>query len=509
MMSGTQHTAEAFLSSLQADSPSKVCPSIISTHISKVYLTADRAFKLKRAVSLGYLDFSTADKRLEICLKELDLNRRTAPSLYLAVRRITKADNGTIAFDGDGTMIDAVVEMKRFDQAMLLDNLAQSGRLSERMISDLAEIIARFHASAEVLRTGSGVASMLAIIEMNDKALKACGLDGADVSRINSSLRLFLKTHSDQLDARRRSGMTRRCHGDMTLRNICLLDGKPTLFDCLEFDDNLAIIDVLYDLAFLVMDLVHREQGALANLLFNRYFDATAECDGVELLGFFAAIRAMIRAHVSAAQAVEAERPHSAGLKEEAEAYLALARRLMTQERPRLVAIGGRSGTGKSTVSAALAPYVGSLIGARVLSSDRVRKRLHGVAALDRLPPGAYQPDASAKVYETLWGQAARLIASGCTVMVDAVFDRSADRDAIEAVAIAAGIRFDGFWLDASLDLMTKRIQDRKDDPSDATVEVLQAQIAHDPGLIRWQKIASGRKVRVVAEDIKARLDLA
>src|SRR5215207_7297211 len=224
----------------------------VSTHISIVFLGGERALKLKRAVRFPYLDFSTAERRLAACQAELLLNRRTAPTLYLGVRRITRETDGRLALDGAGRLVDAVVEMRRFAQDNLFDNMAQRGSLTPALMTDLARQIAAFHHDAVVNFDHGGAAGVAAVLKSNDQALRTTSLvpDAAAEAFANAFQRAF-ERHADLLEARRRAGKVRRCHGDLILRNICLLDGRPTLFDCIEFDDALATIDVLYDVAFL------------------------------------------------------------------------------------------------------------------------------------------------------------------------------------------------------------------------------------------------------------------
>jgi hypothetical protein len=283
--------------------------------------------------------------------------------------------------------------MRRFEQSSLFDALAQTGGLSARLMNKLADHIADFHALAERRYDFGGAATLAAIAETNQQCLLEARQPGfarerIDEVRENSAQRLVAL--GGLLDRRRAEGKVRRCHGDLHLRNICLLDGEPTLFDCLEFSDALASIDVLYDLAFLLMDLEHRALAEFANLVLNRYLDLTDEDDGLPAMPLFLSLRAAIRAHVTAAamdRAAHAERkPEMAA---EARRYLDLAVRLLRPRPCRLVAIGGLSGSGKSTLAAALAPE----IGARVLRSDVIRKRLFGVAPETRLPASAYAPE--------------------------------------------------------------------------------------------------------------------
>ena len=463
---------------------------LISTHASLIFLVGDRAFKLKRAVRYPYLDFSTPEKRLACCRAELELNRRTAPQLYLRVRAITRRADGRLEFDGTGPLVDAVVEMRRFGQDALFDTLARKGALTKQHMSALAREIVQLHHNAAVSFEHGGAAGIAAVLDINDRGLRGTTLVGKEAAdRFADLFRTALKRHSDLLEQRRRAGKVRRCHGDLILRNICLVDGVPTLFDCLEFDEALATTDVLYDLAFLLMDLWHRDQRELANFLYNRYLDECDEADGLPLVPFFMAIRAAVRAHVTAAQADAASPAAEEPLRNEALAYFHLAIDLMKDADPVLVAIGGFSGSGKSTVASLVAPELGVPPGARTLNTDRIRKRMHSVQAEAHLSEAAYRPGVSERVYAGLRHEAAQVLAAGCAVVADAVFDRAAEREAIEAVAGAAAVPFHGFWLDAPAPVLVTRVAARQHDPSDATAEVVAAQVKRTCGEIVWQRI--------------------
>jgi predicted kinase len=300
----------------------------------------------------------------------------------------------------------------------------------------------------------------------------------------------------------------RRCHGDLILRNICLLDGVPTLFDCLEFDEGLATIDVLYDLAFLLMDLWHLDQRELANFLCNRYLDECDETDGLPLVPFFMAIRAAVRAHVTAAQADEALSAIKESLRSEAMAYFDLAVDLLKDADPIVVAVGGLSGSGKSTVASIVAPWLGPPPGARTLNTDRIRKRMYGVAAEVRLPEAAYRPEVSEVVYAMLRQETNRVLATGGAVVLDAVFDRRDERRSIEAVAEAAKVPFRGFWLEAPTATLVALVAARQNDPSDATADVLAAQMARDCGEVGWRRIDASTDPTQIRAAILSELQL-
>jgi len=308
------------------------------------------------------------------------------------------------------------------------------------------------------------------------------------------------------LDRRRANGKVRRCHGDLHLRNICLFDDKPTLFDCLEFSDALASIDVLYDLAFLLMDLEHRGLAEFANVVLNRYLDLTGEDDGLAAMPLFLSLRAAIRAHVTATamdQAAAAERKQEPAA--EARSYLSLAARLLRPRPRRLVAIGGLSGSGKSTLATALAPA----IGARVLRSDVIRKRLFGVAPETRLPAHAYAAEISRLVYETLRQRATAALASGYSVIIDAVSLKPEERQSFVAAANAAAVPFSGLWLGAPGSVMEARLRARRHDASDASPEVLTQQLRQDAGAIDWTVLDAGSGSEACAAAARRALALA
>jgi uncharacterized protein len=293
----------------------------------------------------------------------------------------------------------------------------------------------------------------------------------------------------------------RLAHGDLHLRNIFLEDGRPVIFDCIEFNDALATVDLLYDLGFLLMDLVHRGHPGFANLVMNRYLDLTGDEGGLPLVPFFMAVRAAVRAHVTAT-AIEASDDCPAR-RQEARAYFDLARELLRPEPPVLVALGGLSGTGKSTVAARVAPLIGAGAGARVLSSDRLRKALHGVSPETELPSDAYRPEVSAQVYRELESRAESLAAAGVSVIADAVFARSEERDRIAAAARATRVALRGFWLDAPAELLRERVRARAGGPSDATVAVLEQQLGYDLGAMRWPRLDATRPPEALAEEIR------
>ncbi len=476
----------------------------METHISRIFLAGDRVFKLKRAVKLPYADFSTVDLRLAACRKEVELNSKTAPGLYLGVRRITREAGGTLAFDGEGVLVDAVVEMLRFDQSALLDRMADAGALTPGLMTRTARAIARFHRDAPIVHTGDGAANLAGVLDINKAGFATSHLFPAEaVERLDAAFRAALSRHAIALNQREAAGKVRRCHGDLHLRNIFLLEDEPCLFDCIEFNDRIATVDVLYDLAFLLMDLWHRGLPDLANLVMNRYLDETDNEDGFVLLPFLMAIRAAVRAHVTATQVEEGGDP-SGKLSAAARAYLGLAADLLGSRPARLVAIGGLSGSGKSTVAEALASHVGMPPGARIVESDRVRKALHGVPPETRLPEKAYRPEVSERVYREMAWRTELVLAEGGCVVADAVFDRPSDRARIARAAADRHVPFVGIWLDASPDVLWHRVDQRRGGSSDATVDILSRQLQRNVGDVEWHRIDAAGDLATIIPDILA-----
>jgi uncharacterized protein len=506
-----QGETRAFLAAAMAGNGAAV--ETRDTHISHLVLGPARVWKLKRAVRLPYLDFSTPEARLAACEHEVVRNRLTAPQIYRGVRRITRQGTGLgtgigaglgtgLALDGDGALVDAVVEMRRFDDATLFDRLAERGALDAPLMEALAAEIARLHDAAPVVREPCGAAHVAAVLAVNEAALAATRVfDDDDVAFFNARICDAAVRHRALLDARGRAGRVRLAHGDLHLRNIFLEDGQPVLFDCIEFNDALATVDVLYDLAFLLMDLVHRGLGDLANVVMNRTLDRSGDDDGLPLVPFFMALRAAVRAHVAATAIDEGdERPER---REEAGAYFELASRLLEPGPVELVAVGGLSGSGKSTVAAALAPLIGTGAGARVLSSDRLRKALHGVPPETRLPPAAYAGPVSARVYDALIARAGAVAGQGTCVVVDAVFARESERRRVAEAARAAGVPFRGYWLDLPHEGLRARVAARRGGPSDADLAVLERQLGYDLGRMDWTRLDAAVPAGVLAQRIR------
>ena len=460
----------------------------VDTHISMVFLGDGVVYKLKRAVSLPYVDFSSLESRRAACEAELMLNRRTAPMLYRRVAAITRAAEGGLEWNGPGAVQDWVVEMNRFDRDQQLDRAA----LDKTVIQDLAGAVVAMHDGAEVTRERGGHEGLSDVVKGNRESFLRAAPGIFDLARIDGLTQRSLDAldlHHDLLERRRLSGKVRRCHGDLHPGNICLIDGKPVLFDAIEFSDAIACIDVAYDLAFLVMDLHRRGLSEFAALLLARWLAATGDYEALPLLPVMLSMRAAIRSHIAGVL----------GKAEEARAYLERAEAYLDPAPPRLVAVGGLSGTGKSHLSRKLAPLLGAAPGAVVLRTDVIRKHLMGVPPETRLPPEAYAESVTDQVYGTLYDQAEQVLRSGFAAIVDAVSAQPAQRRALADLAERAGVPFDGLWLVAEADDLRRRITERRNNASDATVAVLDRQLDYDLGAMEWTIIdSSGDKERTV-----------
>lgn len=467
----------------------------IDTHGASVFLEGDRALKIKRAVRFPFLDYSTLGKRKAACDEEIKINRPFAPQIYRRVVPITQSGDGSLEIDGRGTPVEFAIEMARFDERQTFDHLAEAGPLYPALISAVAEAIAASHCSAPLAPAEPWIRSIPGIIEGNTAAFReAACFPAKDIDDLEqASLSAFLRLRV-LLEQRGRQGYVRRCHGDLHLANIVLIGDQPVLFDAIEFDPVIASVDVLYDLAFTIMDFLRYDRPANANVLLNRYLGITSvdNLDALAALPLFMSLRSAIRAHVLLARISRNSRD-TASVMRSARAYFELAQRTIHPSAPTLVAVGGLSGTGKSVLAHALAPAVPPQPGAVVLRTDVLRKQHFEIKETDRLPESAYRPEVTRKIYETLVQRASRILVQGHSVVVDAVFAHVAERSAISEVARKLNVRFSALFLVTDLATRQRRVGHRKPDASDATPEIAGLQEKYDIGAIDWAVVdASG-----------------
>jgi len=467
----------------------------IDTHAASIFLDGTRALKIKRAVKYPFLDYSTLEKRKAACEEELRINRPHAPQIYHRVLAITQDPNGSVTIDGRGRPIEYAVEMLRFDENRTLDHLAKAGRFDADFASAIADAIAASHATAPPADGEAWVSSVPVLIDGNSNGLRNGNrFAAAEIEQLARVSHAAFARVRPLLDERARHGFVRRCHGDLHLANIVLIERQPVLFDAIEFDAQMATVDVFYDLAFALMDLLQHDQLLAANLVLNRYLAATPldNLDALRALPLFLSIRAAIRAQVAMAR-LKPSHSDDAEIVDDAHRYFDLARALIQPPVPRLIAVGGLSVTGKSVLARALAPTVAPQPGAVVLHSDVIRKQMLGVADTDRLPPSAYTPELAARVYATLAERARRVLDQGHSAIVDGVFARDFERDAFGALARDCNVPLTGLFLVADLKTRQARIGGRRDDASDATQEVAALQEHYSIGHIDWTTIdASG-----------------
>lgn len=455
----------------------------VETHAAIVFLVGDHAFKMKRAVRYSFLDFSTLARRRAALEAELRLNRRTAPGLYERLVPVTLGPEGELELGGEGDVVEWLLQMVRFPAEARLDIVAARGALDHRLAERLGETVARFHDGLPPKRDRGGAEAFRSVILGNANDLRSLVPDvfeKAAVERVIERIEHAYAEAARSLDARRVAGLVRHGHGDLHLANIALLDGEPVPFDCLEFDPDLAITDVLYDLSFLLMDLSAQGANEAARVTLQAWVDARLEDEDLALLPLLTAVRATVRAKVEGFTVrASACGPHADARRAVANRYLELAGRLLDRSPARLIAVGGRSGTGKSSLARALAPDFGAAPGAMILRSDVVRKRLHGCPLERRLPEVAYAPEVSERVFEALALRARGILRAGYTVICDAVYGLPSQRARLAELARVEGVPFRGVWLDAPEEILELRVQRRLGDVSDADADIVRRQAEH------------------------------
>lgn len=504
----SQDAVFAFLSDPATHGGQKV--TRIDTHGAAVFLAGERVLKVKRAVRFPFLDYSTLERRKAACDAELEVNRPFAPQIYRGVVAITKNGAGRLSLGGNGAPVEWALEMNRFDENATLDRLADNGKIDTKLADDLGRVVAAAHRAAPVADAGKWIAALGDYVEQNDQAFQEWPalFPATDAKAFTDASRRALKDLQPLLRQRGKMGLIRRGHGDLHLGNIALIDGKPVLFDAIEFDPVVASGDVFYDLGFLLMDLVERDLRPQANIVLNRYLADTRRDDDLDALAalpFFMAMRAAIRAKVTAAKLAHADDGKKQGIEDSAKAYFVLATKLIAPPAPTLIAVGGLSGTGKSVLARALAAHILPEPGAVVLRSDVMRKRLFDTAETDKLPQEAYKPEVSETIYNRLYEQAQRVLAAGHSAIIDAVFAKAGEREPVAELANAAKVPFHGFFLTADLETRIKRVGHRINDASDADADVVRVQANYDLGPMTWTQIdASGTPDDTLARTRKA-----
>ncbi|MCR8547960.1 AAA family ATPase [Salipiger sp. P9] len=467
----------------------------VQTHGAHVFLAGDHAYKIKRAVTYDYMDFSTLPLREAMLRRELDLNRPMAPEIYRDICPLTRREDGGLELDGRGAVVEWVLRMARFPRENELSEIAGRGALTDGLAQALGESIHAYHEQAP-RRDADGARLMADIVTELEDAFSGMTeeLGPERPLLFRQRARRLQAALAPLLTARAAEGHVRRAHGDLHLHNIVLLDRRPVLFDALEFDEVLGTCDVLYDLAFLVMDLRHRRLARAACIVLDSWlFAAEGQQDaGLAALPYFLGIRAAIKAMVEVQTGRAAGDPaeHAA----QARGFLDDALASFAPPPPRLLVAGGLSGVGKTTLARDLAPLLSPAPGAVHLRSDLERKRLAGVRPLDRLPADAYGAAATQAVYDRLLARAEALLRAGRSVLIDATWLAPAERRAVEAMATRLNLPFAALWLEAETGTLQARVTARRGDASDADAGVVARQALHAQVPAHWRRIdASGR----------------
>ena len=481
----------------------------VDTANAVVFLAGDDVYKLKRAVKFPFMDLSTLEKRRDACEAEIAVNRPLAPDVYLSTLPIVRHGE-TFAIGGDGEIVEWAVHMRRFDENATLDRVAEREGVSDAIIDKLALAVRRSHARGP-LRDALRAAHALEIyIEQNDTAFaeRPDLFDPPMARKLTHNSRLAFAIARPILLKRGEAGFVRRCHGDLHLSNIALVDGEPTLFDAVEFSDEIASGDVLYDLAFLLMDLEERGLRDAGNRLFNRYLasEPPEALTGLTALPLFLSLRAAIRAKVEGASAERLEGEKRDETRALARRYFDCAARFLVNVPPRLVAVGGLSGVGKSALAGALAPEIGRAPGALWLRSDVERKAMFGIEETVRLPASAYAGDVTYDVYKRVIDKARIALRAGQSVLLDATFASAAERNVAAGVAAEVGVAFAGLFLDAPLGTRLERIASRRNDASDADADVARRQTAEPLAEKGWAAVAALGSLSVTTALARARV---
>jgi len=492
----SQDEVIAFLSDPHNHGPNAKEVDRIDTHCAIVFLTDETVYKLKRDVHYDYIDCSTLAKREALCRRELAINQPHAPMIYRDVVAVTRERDGTLAIDGSGEPLEWALRMNRFDEESVLENMAERGTLSPSVAADLGRMVSSLH---QVTETVSGEDGYDLVRDIVDELARVFGelqqvFDEGETDALDTGLRAQLDRQRARLRKRARQGFVRRCHGDLHLRNIVRLDGEIVPFDALEFDDRLATTDILYDLAFLLMDMLHRGLSEEANMTFNQYFaneQAHAGLRGLALLPLFLSIRAAIRAMVSA-QAAALEPTRSDRLEKRARHYLGEALAFLDPKPARLIAVGGLSGTGKSVLARSLAPLIGLAPGALLIRSDVERKHYFHVSETTRLETRQYTSEISREIYNILLEKAGLALQAGQSVVLDAVYVAAHERKAAASLAQDLGVAFHGLWLHADRQTLVERVRSRKADASDADATIVDLQHSKTIGQMDWCEIDAG-----------------
>lgn len=460
---------------------------LLETHISWVILTGPYAYKIKKPVDFGFLDYSTLDRRREFCELEIRYNRRLAKNLYLEVVPVTGIEESPV-MNGPGTAIEYAVKMLQFESGMLLSDLIDNAELREVHIDWLARVVARFHQQTNRSDNASEYGTPEAVwqpVEENFRQIREALNETTLLERLDAidawSQQEF-RSIRPALEARKKQGFIRECHGDLHLGNIVMLNTEIVPFDCIEFNQNLRWIDVMSEVAFLVMDIEDHGRDDFAWRLLNDYLEITGDYEGLSVLRYYLVYRAIVRAKVAAL------RLNQTGLDEKSmtsihsalENYLAIAERHIASQRTALIIMHGLSGSGKTTISQQILEGLPAIR----IRSDVERKRLHGLGANEKsdspLDGGIYDKDATQTTYARLAELASTVCRAGYPTIIDATFIRADQRRWFRDLAEELDVVFRVVACQASHAILRERIAEREalgQDASEAPVAILERQL--------------------------------
>jgi aminoglycoside phosphotransferase family enzyme/predicted kinase len=482
---------------------------LIETHISWVILTGDFVYKIKKPVNFGFLDFSTLEKRQNFCEQELALNRRLAPDIYLDVVSISGTPDKPV-INGGGDAFEYAVKMAQFPQSAQLDHMLAAGQLKIEHMNAIAGMVADFHQAVEVADEAMDYGNSEAVYQPVEENFRQIAehLDTAPYADTLGMLRSWSQSAFIKLkpvfEQRKGDGFVRECHGDMHLRNLVWLDGKPLAFDCIEFNPQLRWIDVISEVAFLVMDLQDRQQPQLANRFLNSYIEATGDYAGLLVLPYYLCYRAMVRAKVDVLRLqqknITVEEQVQAVA--EFESYLELAMVYTRPLSPKLIIMRGLSASGKSTVSQQLLDVMGLIR----IRSDVERKRLFNIplsdSASSEIDAGIYSAQASQQTYAKLLELASQVIRAGYSVIIDAAFLKHEQRKPFQELADHLSVSCIILEVTAPAEVLRQRIVQRKNDVSDADLDVLEHQLKN------WQPLFKDETDKAVSVNTAQMLDI-
>ena len=473
---------------------------VFETHISYVILTGDYVYKFKKPVDLGFLDFSTLEKRKFFCEEELRLNRRLASDMYLDVVSVHGELEHPVV-GGTGPLLEYAVKMRQFATADRMDNVTARGELTPGQIDQLALVVSEFHEHIPVAVNDSPFGTIEVIRQriMQNFEQVLQNTDDPEISSICSQLRdwseAVLNKRQHLIAQRKQEGAVRECHGDMHMANIVMLEGRPVIYDCLEFAEDLRWIDTISEIAFLYMDLDFHHQHKLALRYLNQYMIHRGDYAGLGLLCIYLVYRAMVRAKVNSIGAKQqAANPDiAADYLATTKSYLALARNYIESfASPVLIILHGLSGCGKSWLAEQLVESYGAI----QIRSDVERKRLLGLEAQAKtksdLGRGVYSQDMTTQTYQRLLDLASLILQAGPPVIVDATFLKKNYREQFQQLALSLNVPYVILDLEASVETLESRIRKRAEeeqDASEATLSVLQQQIKTNEALTEDESV--------------------